>query len=158
MRQCAYRIVNYDSTVIENLLEFRRGGPALMRGEVREPPHVHGVECSEEPVDAAARRAQLIPRSALQQRESLRRLAPVQREKRANFRHICETHGCVAAETPFKIVGQSFRAPGIVRQGQRESGAVLYFAIPRAGERSSAFCVAAAPLPESASQTAAPIS
>jgi len=44
--QSANRIANNESSMIENLLEFRSGLDALMRGQIGQATHIGGVEIS----------------------------------------------------------------------------------------------------------------
>ena len=60
MRQRTYGIADDDSAVIENFLEFRGGFGALVRGQIGFTTHIDWIERPEEPMKAAARRAQII--------------------------------------------------------------------------------------------------
>src|ERR1039457_2081358 len=90
MRHCAYGIADNDPAVIENLLKFRGGFGALVRGQIGLTTHIDRIEGPEVTMYGAARHAQVIGNGALQQVNRLGRLTFVQGQTSAKRREVAE--------------------------------------------------------------------
>ncbi|MDQ6664416.1 MAG: hypothetical protein M3Z23_08485 [Acidobacteriota bacterium] len=91
--------------MIENFLKFRGGFGVLARGQICLAAHIDGIEAPERCMWNDTRGAELVRSGDLQQLDCLRRLRMVQRETRANGRHVAEPDSGVVIEAPFQVIG-----------------------------------------------------
>ncbi len=71
MRQGADGVAEHDAWVVQNLLEFRGGFSALVRGEIGFATHIRRIETPKEEVVVNARHGQFIRNSGLQHFNSM---------------------------------------------------------------------------------------
>lgn len=153
--QCADGIAEYNPTMIENFLEFRRGFGALVCGQVGFATQVDGIKRAEERMDTDTRRAQFIGNGSLHQFQSLTGVTMIQRQARAQHGQVAEFDRSVLREPTLQFIGAWDESP-------ESAGAK---ATPYEASRSfDSFSAAAArfrpseALPKKASRTAAPAS
>ena len=90
VRQRADGIADHDAAVIENLLEFRGGFGALVRGQIGHATHIDRIQATEKRIEVDCRYGQFIRNGDLQQVDRLCRLAMVQCEECAKRWQVIE--------------------------------------------------------------------
>jgi hypothetical protein len=91
MGECADGVTDHYPSVIKNLLEFPGGFGASMRGQIGLAACIDRIEGSEGSLYTAARLAQFIGNSGLQQIDRPGRIALVQRDERAKGWQVTES-------------------------------------------------------------------
>ena len=93
--------------MVKNSLELSSGFGTSAFRQISLAPHIDRIERSIQGMDGAARSAQLVGSSSLQQIDGLRTIAPVQCQLCSKHRQITEVHRGIFGESLLEIIRES---------------------------------------------------
>ena len=117
MGECADGFIEHDAGVIEDFLELRSGGRAIVRGEICLTPNIARVKGGD---DHWTRRAEFVGRRGLKGFNCFRRIALVERDFGANFGEVIEFRERVFGELLGEVVGEGLAMGYVAAEGIRQ--------------------------------------